>query len=390
MIEHVEGSGTAEDPWILTTPPGSSEFDAWHDEEKDTLAVRVGSTTLSYQWRCIDDLHAMLVEHGDWMPLGNADEQKEAKPGTVESWARAEDNPVRRLVRAAQGATGDASRRTCRPCWNTSGSSSSSTSLATTGCVLCPGSLPRVDDFRIEHDSMGEVQGPRRRAVAGPDPAGGRELPDQRHAARAATGARARPGQAGGGRAANGELGVLDRRAADAIEDAAASVAAGEHGDHFPVDVFQTGSGTSSNMNMNEVLASLAGRAGVASPQRPRQRQPVEQRHVPDRHPRRRGARRRRGPAARARRRSATASRAKAEEFADVVKSGRTHLMDATPVMLGQEFGGYAATLALAARAARRRPAPGARAAARRHRRRHRHQHPRGLRRRGRSRCSAS
>jgi hypothetical protein len=95
MIEHVEGSGTAEDPWILTTPPGSSEFDAWHDEEKDALAIRVGSTSLSYRWRCIDDLHAMLLEHGDWMPLGNADEQKEAKPGTVEAWARAEDNPVR-------------------------------------------------------------------------------------------------------------------------------------------------------------------------------------------------------------------------------------------------------------------------------------------------------
>ncbi len=95
MIEHVEGSGTAEDPWILTTPPGSSEYDAWHDEEKDALAIRVGSTSLSYQWRCIEDLHAMLLEHGDWMPLGNADEQKEAKPGTVESWARAEDNPVR-------------------------------------------------------------------------------------------------------------------------------------------------------------------------------------------------------------------------------------------------------------------------------------------------------
>ena len=94
MIEHVEGEGTADDPWILTTPPGSSEFDAWHDPEKDALAIRVGSTSLSYQWRCIDDLHTMLVEHGDWMPLGNADEQKEAKPGTVEAWARAEDNPA--------------------------------------------------------------------------------------------------------------------------------------------------------------------------------------------------------------------------------------------------------------------------------------------------------
>lgn len=96
MPDHVEGNGTAEDPWILTTPPGSSEFDAWRDEEADppALRIRVGSTSLAYQLRCIEDLHAMLVEHGDWMPLGNADEQKEAKPGTVEAWARSADNPV--------------------------------------------------------------------------------------------------------------------------------------------------------------------------------------------------------------------------------------------------------------------------------------------------------
>jgi hypothetical protein len=96
MPDHVEGAGTAEDPWFLTTPPGSSEFDAWRDETSDppALRIRVGSTTLAYQLRCVEDLHAMLVEHGDWMPLGNADEQKEAKPGTVEAWARAADNPV--------------------------------------------------------------------------------------------------------------------------------------------------------------------------------------------------------------------------------------------------------------------------------------------------------
>jgi hypothetical protein len=94
--EHVEGSGTAEDPWILTTPPGTSEFDAWRDEAADppALRIRVGSTNLSYQLRCIEDLHAMLLEHGDWMPLGNADEQKEAKPGTVEAWGRSAGNPV--------------------------------------------------------------------------------------------------------------------------------------------------------------------------------------------------------------------------------------------------------------------------------------------------------
>ena len=96
MNDHVEGTGTAEDPWILTTPPGSSEFDAWRDETSDppALRIRVGSTSLAYQLRCIEDLHAMLKEHGDWMPLGNADEQKEAKPATVEAWARSADNPV--------------------------------------------------------------------------------------------------------------------------------------------------------------------------------------------------------------------------------------------------------------------------------------------------------
>ena len=96
MPDHIEGSGTEDDPWILTTPPGQSEFDAWRDEAADppVLRIRVGSTSLSYHLRCIEDLHAMLVEHGDWMPLGNADEQKEAKPGTVEAWARDGSNPV--------------------------------------------------------------------------------------------------------------------------------------------------------------------------------------------------------------------------------------------------------------------------------------------------------
>lgn len=96
MIEHVEGTGTPDDPWILTTPPGKSEFDAWKDEEADppVLRVRVGSTSLGYLLSCIEDLHAMLVEHGDWMPLGNADEGKPAKEGSVEAWARSADNPV--------------------------------------------------------------------------------------------------------------------------------------------------------------------------------------------------------------------------------------------------------------------------------------------------------
>jgi hypothetical protein len=87
-----QGSGTAADPWVLTTPPGSSQYQVYRDES--ALVCQVGTTKLSYDVRCIDDLHAMLKAHGDWMPLGNADEQKPAAPGTVEAWARSEDNPV--------------------------------------------------------------------------------------------------------------------------------------------------------------------------------------------------------------------------------------------------------------------------------------------------------
>ena len=96
MTDHIEGNGTEGDPWILTTPPGKSEFDAWKDAEADppALCIRVGSTRLSHQLSCIEDLHAMLTEHGDWMLLGNADEAKPVKEDTVEAWARADDNPV--------------------------------------------------------------------------------------------------------------------------------------------------------------------------------------------------------------------------------------------------------------------------------------------------------
>jgi hypothetical protein len=90
----VKGSGTAEDPWVLTTPPGGSAYEVYRDEAAGQLVCQVGTTKLSYQLRCIDDLHAMLTTSGDWMPLGNADEQKPAAPGTVEAWARSEDNPV--------------------------------------------------------------------------------------------------------------------------------------------------------------------------------------------------------------------------------------------------------------------------------------------------------
>lgn len=147
---------------------------------------------------------------------------------------------------------------------------------------------------------------------------------------------------------ANARLEVITQEQADAITTAADEVIAGEHHDHFPIDVFQTGSGTSSNMNTNEVLASLAARAGVDV--HPNDHVNASQSsndtfptaiHV---------------AAALAVRDDLlpgltaleAALSAKAEEFAGVVKAGRTHLMDATPVMLGQEFGGYADTLALA------------------------------------------
>ena len=89
-------AGTAENPWLLKTPPLTSEYEAWRDTVggRDVLVVRVGSTTLHYDARCLDDLHAMLAERGDWVELGSADEQKDARPGTVEAWARSADNPV--------------------------------------------------------------------------------------------------------------------------------------------------------------------------------------------------------------------------------------------------------------------------------------------------------
>jgi hypothetical protein len=90
------GSGTPEDPWTLTTPPGGSTYQAHRDETADppAVVVVVGTTELRYQLRCIADLHGMLKAHGDWMALGNADEQKPAADGTVEAWARSADNPV--------------------------------------------------------------------------------------------------------------------------------------------------------------------------------------------------------------------------------------------------------------------------------------------------------
>lgn len=90
------GTGTAEDPWLLRTPPGTSEYTMYRDDEADPprLICQVGSTTLSYDARCLEDLQAMLRERDDWVPLGAADEQKPAKDGTVEAWGRSADNPL--------------------------------------------------------------------------------------------------------------------------------------------------------------------------------------------------------------------------------------------------------------------------------------------------------
>ncbi|KRF04494.1 hypothetical protein ASG89_21860 [Paenibacillus sp. Soil766] len=88
--------GTKEHPWPLQTPPQTSEFEMYKDEKdgKDILVCTVGKTVLHYDYRCINDLHAMLKQHGDWIELGSADEQKPAKEGTVEAWGRSPENPI--------------------------------------------------------------------------------------------------------------------------------------------------------------------------------------------------------------------------------------------------------------------------------------------------------
>ena len=146
---------------------------------------------------------------------------------------------------------------------------------------------------------------------------------------------------------ANAELGELDSDLAERIAKAGDEVAAGEHDDQFPIDVFQTGSGTSSNMNANEVIAGARGRRGP--PERPRQHGAVLERRLPLGGPPG-GARTRSTPTCCPRWTScAAALERKADEFADLVKTGRTHLMDAVPVTLGQEFAGYAAQIRLGA-----------------------------------------
>lgn len=200
-------------------------------------------------------------------------------------------------------------------------------------------------EFRIEHDTMGEVRVPAKalyraqtqRAVEN-FPISGTPLE------RAHIEALARVKKAAA--TANAELGVLDQDIAAAIVAAADEVASGKHDGHFPVDVFQTGSGTSSNMNTNEVLATLA-TASLGKAVHPNDHVNASQSSndvfptsvhvaatsgvVNDLIP--------------ALNHLAGALQAKSEEYAEVVKSGRTHLMDATPVTLGQEFGGYAAAI---------------------------------------------
>jgi hypothetical protein len=92
----MSGAGTRAEPWVLQTPSLQSEFAAFRDAALDppALVVQVGKTELRYHLRCIDDLRDMLAAHGDWLPLGSADEGKPAAPGTVEAWARSAENPV--------------------------------------------------------------------------------------------------------------------------------------------------------------------------------------------------------------------------------------------------------------------------------------------------------
>lgn len=207
-----------------------------------------------------------------------------------------------------------------------------------------------MDDmsFRIEHDSMGEVRVPKdalwraqtQRAVENFPISGTPIEPALIHAIGHVKAAAAK---------ANFDLGVLPGDKAEAIIAAAGEVSEGRHDDAFPIDVFQTGSGTSSNMNANEVIASLAARAGrdvhpndhVNASQSSNDTFPTAI-HVAAAV----AVTEQLLPAIDA---LAGSLEAKAEEFSGLVKSGRTHLMDATPVTLGQEFGGYAATVRYAA-----------------------------------------
>ena len=96
MAGESDALGSKDNPWRLKTPPGTSDYVMYRQDDADPprLVCVVGSTTLYYDGRCIDDLHAMLRAHGDWIALGGADEQKPAKQDTVEAWARSQSNPI--------------------------------------------------------------------------------------------------------------------------------------------------------------------------------------------------------------------------------------------------------------------------------------------------------
>jgi len=100
--------GTKESPLVLKTPPLTSEYTMHIDEKngQEVLVCTVGKTVLLYDIKCIEDLHAMLKKHGDWMELGSADEQKPAKEGTVEAWGRSENNPVKGWYGLKKGLRG--------------------------------------------------------------------------------------------------------------------------------------------------------------------------------------------------------------------------------------------------------------------------------------------
>ncbi len=100
--------GTKEDPWKLKTPPLTSDYEMYKDvkDGKEVIVCTVGKTVLLYDARCLNDLHAMLKKHGDWMELGSADEQKPAKDGTVEAWGRDPKNPVKGWYGLKKGLRG--------------------------------------------------------------------------------------------------------------------------------------------------------------------------------------------------------------------------------------------------------------------------------------------
>ncbi|MDT7545939.1 MAG: fumarate hydratase, class [Actinomycetota bacterium] len=200
-----------------------------------------------------------------------------------------------------------------------------------------------TDEWRIEHDSMGEVRVPKDAKWRAQTQRAVENFPiSGQHIERAHIEALARIKAAAA--KVNASLGVLPEDMAKAIAAAAEEVAAGQWDDHFPIDVFQTGSGTSSNMNTNEVIATLA-TDKLGAPVHPNDHVNASQSSndvfpssihiaatsavVNDLIP--------------ALEHLAASLERKAKDFATVVKSGRTHLMDATPVTLGQEFGGYAA-----------------------------------------------